>query len=90
MGDPYRVEWTPTAKRDVGRLPEKVATAVVEFVYGALCDNPQRVGRALQLDLAGFHAARRGDFRVIYTIGADERRVVVTAISHRADAYRPR
>ncbi|HVF04540.1 MAG TPA: type II toxin-antitoxin system RelE/ParE family toxin [Frankiaceae bacterium] len=90
MADPYRVEWTPTAKRDVGRLPEKVATAVVEFVYGALRDNPQRVGRPLHLELVGFHAARRGDFRVIYAIDPDERRVVVKAISHRADAYRTR
>ena len=90
MGDPYRVEWAPTAKRDVSRLPEKVATAVVEFVYGALCDNPQRVGRALHLDLDGFHAARRGDFRVIYSIDPPEHRVVVRTISHRADAYRPR
>lgn len=90
MGDPYRVEWTPTAKRDVSRLPEKVATAVVEFVYGALADNPQRVGRALHLDLAGFHAARRGDFRVIYSIDLPEHRVVIQTISHRADAYRPR
>jgi mRNA interferase RelE/StbE len=90
MADPYRVEWTPTAKRDVARLPEKIATAVVEFVYGALRDNPQRVGRALHLDLAGFHAARRGDFRVIYSIDPTGRRVVIRAISHRADAYRPR
>jgi mRNA interferase RelE/StbE len=90
MADPYRVEWTPTAKRDVSRLPEKVATAVVEFVYGALADNPQRVGRALHLDLAGFHAARRGDFRVIYSIDPTGHHVIVRTISHRADAYRPR
>jgi mRNA interferase RelE/StbE len=90
MVDPYRVEWTPTARRDVARLPEKVATAVVEFVYGALRDNPQRVGRALHLDLAGFHSARRGDFRVLYAIDADGRSIVIRTISHRADAYRPR
>ena len=90
MPDPYRVEWTPTAKRDLRRLPEKIATAVVEFVYGALLDNPQRVGHALQLDLAGFHSARRGDFRVIYTIETEPARIIVAAISHRADAYRRR
>ena len=90
MPDPYRVEWTPTPRRDVSRLPEKVATAVVAFVYGALADNPQRVGRALQLDLDGFHAARRGDFRVIYSIDPPEHSVVVRTISHRADVHRSR
>jgi mRNA-degrading endonuclease RelE of RelBE toxin-antitoxin system len=86
---PYLVEWTPTAKRDLRRLPEKVGTAVVEFVYGALQDNPQRVGHELHLDLAGFRSARRGDFRVVYAIEPDSR-IVVAAISHRADAYRRR
>ncbi|HEX3828203.1 MAG TPA: type II toxin-antitoxin system RelE/ParE family toxin [Sporichthyaceae bacterium] len=90
MSDPYRVEWTPTAKRDLRRLPEKIATAAVEFVYGALRDNPHRLGHELQLDLAGFHSARRGDFRVIYTIASEPDRIIVAAISHRADAYRPR
>lgn len=90
MADPYRVEWTPTAKRDVARLPEKIATAVVEFVYGALVDNPHRVGRELHLELAGYHAARRGDFRVVYAVDPSDRRIVTAAISHRADAYRRR
>jgi mRNA-degrading endonuclease RelE of RelBE toxin-antitoxin system len=86
----YRVEWAPSAKRDLSRLPEKVATAVVEFVYGGLADNPQRVGRALHLELAGLHAARRGDFRIIYRIDEAEHRVTVTLIDHRADVYRRR
>jgi len=90
VSEPYRIGWAPTAKRDVARLPEKVATAVVEFVYGALAGNPHRVGRALHLDLAGYHSARRGDFRVVYAIDAEERRVTIAAISHRADAYRRR
>ena len=86
----YRVEWAPSAKRDLSRLPEKVATAVVEFIYGGLADNPQRVGRALHLELAGLHSARRGDFRVIYRINEAEGRVTVTLIDHRADVYRRR
>ena len=86
----YRVEWAPSAKRDLSRLPEKVATAVVEFIYGGLADNPQWVGRALHLELAGLHSARRGDFRVIYRIDEAEHRVTVALIDHRSDVYRGR
>jgi mRNA interferase RelE/StbE len=86
----HEVAWTAAAKRSLRRLPEKVGAAVVEFCYGALAENPQRVGKALRLDLAGLHSARRGDFRVIYRIDADARRVDVVAIEHRADVYRPR
>ena len=83
--EPYDIAWTPTAKRALRRLPEKAATAAVEFVYGPLADNPQRVGKALRFELAGLHSARRGDYRVIYRI-TDV--VTITAIEHRADAYR--
>lgn len=86
----YRIEWAPSAKRDLSKLPEKAATAIVEFIYGGLADNPQRVGHALHLELAGLHAARRGDFRVIYRIDDRRRRVIVVAIDHRADVYRRR
>ena len=90
MPEAYAVQWAPSAKRDLARLPEKVATAVVEFIYGGLAANPHRVGRELHLELAGFHCARRGDFRVIYRIEEPRRRVTVTSIDHRADVYRRR
>lgn len=79
------IAWTPTAKRALVRLPEKVAAAVVEFVYRALAENPRRVGKPLRFELEGLHSARRGDFRIIYRIGEQ---VTVIAIEHRADVYR--
>lgn len=85
MGEPYEVAWTPTAKRALQRLPEKVATAAIEFIYGPLAENPQRVGKALRFDLSGLHSARRGDYRIIYRLDA---RVTITAIEHRSDVYR--
>ena len=78
------------ALRSLDRLPAKIATACIEFIYGGLARNPHRVGRPLRLELEGKHSARRGDFRVIYEIDADQRRVTVIAVDHRSDAYRPR
>jgi mRNA interferase RelE/StbE len=82
------IRWTPTAQRDLRRLPEKIATAVVEFVYGSLADNPERVGRELQLELGGCHAARRGDYRGIYWIDRPAGVVLIVHVDHRADVYR--
>jgi mRNA interferase RelE/StbE len=65
-----------------------VSTAVIEFCYGPLADNPYRVGKALRLQLEGLHNARRGDFRVIYRISHTEVEVVVIAVEHRSDVYR--
>lgn len=86
----FSIRWAATAQRDLRRLPEKIGTAVVEFVYGSLADNPERVGCALHLELAGHHAARRGDYRVVYQIDHESRSVTVVHIDHRADAYRKR
>ncbi len=84
----YEIAWAASALRSLDRLPEKIATACVEFVYGGLAENPQRVGRALRFDLDGEHSARRGDFRVIYVIDEQQRVVTVIAIDHRSDVYR--
>jgi mRNA interferase RelE/StbE len=90
MAADYAVGWTGPARKAVGRLPEKVASAVVEFCYGSLAANPYRVGKPLRLGLEGLHSARRGDYRVIYRIDEQARRIEVVAIEHRADVYRPR
>jgi mRNA interferase RelE/StbE len=84
----WAIAWTPTARRALGRLPEKAAAAAVEFIFGTLATNPRRVGKALRFELEGLHSARRGDFRIIYRISDDI--VTVLAIEHRSDVYRPR
>jgi mRNA interferase RelE/StbE len=82
--------WTATSRRALARLPEKVASAVVEFLYGSLADSPHRVGKPLKLGLEGMHSARKGDYRMIYRIDDEQRVVTVLAIEHRSDIYRPR
>jgi mRNA interferase RelE/StbE len=87
---PYELVLTPPAIRAVrSGLPEAVAAAVIEFLTGALVENPYRVGEQLRGDLAGIHSARRGTYRVLYRINEVEREVAVLRIDHRRDAYRP-
>lgn len=86
--DAFEVDWAASALRLLDRLPEKAATACVEFIYGDLAANPRRVGHALRFDFDGKHSGRRGDFRVVYEIDEDARLVTILAISHRSDVYR--
>ena len=86
----FAIAWTAASRRALARLPEKVATAVVEFLYGSLASSPYRVGKPLKLGLEGLHSARRGDYRVIYRIDDHQRQITVVAIEHRSDVYRPR
>jgi mRNA interferase RelE/StbE len=71
-------------------LPLAVAMAVTEFLTGPLLDNPYRVGKPLARELAGYHSARRGAYRVVYRIDEPERIVHVVRIDHRADVYHTR
>lgn len=87
--EPYELVVTPPAARAIRTgLPEPVAAAVIEFITGALLQNPPRVGKPLRGELAGIHAARRGTYRVLYRINEPRREVVVLRIDHRSDAYR--
>jgi mRNA interferase RelE/StbE len=88
----YRLRITgPAARALASRLPEKVATAAYEFVTTSLLDNPHRVGKPLLLPpFEGTWSARRGTYRTLYEIDDENLVVTVTAVEHRADAYRSR
>jgi len=86
----YELVLTSPAVRAIqAGLPEGVAAAVIEFLTGALVDNPRRVGKPLRGDLTGIHSARRGTYRVLYRINEEGREVIVLRVDHRSDAYRP-
>lgn len=93
--EPYDLVITTTALRALSEpaprgLGERVAWAVYEFLRGPLRVAPHRVGKPLVAPLAGTFSARRGTYRVLYEIDDAARTVTVTAIQHRADAYRKR
>ena len=85
---PYRAAITSPAARELEKLPEKVATACLEFIFDPLANNPHRCGKALRNELAGSYSARRGDYRVIYAIRDDEKIVEIEHINRRSDVYR--
>jgi len=87
-GDRYRLVMARSAAQTLTKsLPEKVATAVYEFVTRPLLENPRGVGKPLESPLAPAYSARRGTYRVLYLINDANGTVEVTAISHHADAF---
>jgi mRNA interferase RelE/StbE len=86
--DPYELRVTGPVQRQLARLTEGTAAAIVEFMLTAVVEKPHRVGGRLQRKLAGLHSARRGAYRVIYEIDDDQHVVVVLRIDHRSRVYR--
>ncbi len=85
----YRLRIAGPAARALSEVvPENVATAAYEFITGPLLDDPHRVAKPLDPPFAPAWAARRGSYRILFTVDDTDRIVEVTAIRHRADAYR--
>jgi mRNA-degrading endonuclease RelE of RelBE toxin-antitoxin system len=85
--DDYDLRVTGHAQRQLGRLPEGTAAAIIEFMLSALVENPHRVGGRLQREFAGFYSVRRGAYRVVYEIDDDQHAVIVLRIDHRSSVY---
>lgn len=87
----YEVRLSSSAVRDLQRISPRYVDAILAFLYGPLAENPRRVGKELVRELAGLHGARRGAYRVLYEILADDAPVVlVHRVDHRGHVYRAR
>jgi mRNA-degrading endonuclease RelE of RelBE toxin-antitoxin system len=89
MPDAWAIEIHAPARRDLGRLPRKVADAALRFIDGPLRENPGKVTKSLEKDLAGLSSGRVGSsYRILVRIDAGTKTVHVYRIAHRADIYR--
>ncbi|MGA7148561.1 MAG: type II toxin-antitoxin system RelE/ParE family toxin [Microbacterium sp.] len=85
----WDVHFSDAALRGVDRLPLKIARAIVEFVTHTLPENPLRMSKPLQSEFEGLQSARRGDYRVLFSLDEATGRLLILRVSHRRDAYRP-
>jgi mRNA-degrading endonuclease RelE of RelBE toxin-antitoxin system len=70
-------------------IPLNAAWAIFEFIHGPLSQDPWRAFKLLHDELEGFRGARRGEYRVIFRIDAEERLIRAVRVEHRSDIYRP-
>lgn len=78
-----RPEGFPPASREGG-------SSIAEFVTGPLAEIPSRLSRPLTNELLDLRTARRGDYRVLFTLDVEDRILYVYRIEHSADVYKPR
>lgn len=84
MTEQYEVRLSHGASGTLAeQLPLSVAAAIWEFISGPLAQNPRRLGKSWVGALAGHHSARRGSYRVVYTISDDPPVVTIVRVDHR-------
>ncbi len=84
----FQAVLTASALRSLQAVPPRIAGPLVEFIFGGLAGDARRRGKPLQQELAGRHAARRGDYQIVYRLGEDTKMMYVLKIGHRSQVYR--
>ena len=85
MASEFAVRVTPSAARDLRKLPADVRRRLRAALEG-LATDPHR-GKALKGDLTGLRSSRESSYRVVYQIREREFVVLVIAIGHRREIY---
>ena len=82
---PYRIAVTARFKRSFRSLPKEVQERVYRAILG-LMESPF-IGVKLRGELSGLWRLRVGEYRIIYAIEEETRRVVLLDVGHRRAIY---
>jgi len=83
----YRVVLKPSVEKDLRSLPKIAARRVwarIEF----LAENPLPRQSVKLAGAEHLHRIRAGDYRIIYGVDSEARRVTIHYVRHRREAYR--
>jgi mRNA interferase RelE/StbE len=84
---PYSVALDTAARRDLAKLEHSVSGRVSEAI-DALGNDPRPPGCKKLVGTKLRYRVRVGDYRIIYEVYDESRRVLVKMIRHRSNAYR--
>lgn len=88
MSEVWQIAFSDTViKRDIPRLAYALQKRICTNIEAKLSADPIRFGKPLRYAKSGQRSLRVGDYRVIYLLDPDTRRVMILAIGHRRDIY---
>jgi len=83
----YRIEWKPSAFRELRRLDRQIIPRVIKPIE-ALAINPFPSGVRKLHGGEMIYRLRVGDYRVVYEVYSDHLLIEIARVRHRRDAYR--
>lgn len=82
----YTVEIKRSAEKEMDRLPDKIHNRISDRIL-TLETNPRPPG-VKRLQGGEGYRLRVGDYRVLYVIDDQSKRIFVYSVAHRREAYR--
>jgi len=89
MPDAWKIEFKPTAFKELNKLDRKIQTQVFRFL-DKLIENhnsPRSIGAALQGKHKGLWRYRTGNYRIICEIQDHKLIILILDIGHRREIY---
>ncbi len=88
----WQIEYTDTAKNQLGKLDKQTARRIVDYMDDRVLglDDPRNTGKMLTGVFGGLWRYRIGDYRVICEIQDQALRVLVLRMGNRREVYRKR
>ena len=86
----WRISITPTAMRMLAEVSDRRIREKIGLVINRLSEEPEKQGKALLGELAGFRSIRAVGqrYRIVYAVKGQEIIVVVVAVGIRRDGAR--
>lgn len=84
----FRIEYLRSVvEEDIPRLPKTARERIRKAIEERLALDPVGFGKPLRYSLKGHRRLRVGDYRVVYRIEPELRKVLIVVIKHRKDVY---
>ncbi|HBB88695.1 MAG TPA: type II toxin-antitoxin system mRNA interferase toxin, RelE/StbE family [Blastocatellia bacterium] len=82
----YELQIKPSAVKEIERLPRKDRPKIVQKICMLAADPRPQGCEKLSADEK--YRVRQGDYRVVYSVDDNKRRVFIVKIGHRKEVYR--
>jgi mRNA interferase RelE/StbE len=83
----YEAAFHPDVAEDLKRLDTSIRSRILSKIQWLLEHVEEMRHRPLTAQWEGTYRMRVGDYRVIYGIDQDHRRIIIYAVGHRREVY---
>ena len=83
----YVIEYLQSVKVDFSSISKFNKEQIRKAIEKKLATNPIEFGKPLQYSLKGLRRLRVGDYRIIFKIEEQEKKVLVVKVGHRREVY---
>lgn len=84
----YTIEYQfSVIEKDIPKLPTSAKILIKKAIEERLTMDPMGFGKPLRYSLKGLRRLRVSNYRILYSIDAENHLVLIVAIKHRKDIY---